>query len=124
MPTMFVVFGAAAWCVLTVAIVAGHQKNGELSGIHGVPVEGHDIAAGIEIVGTKQIDFLKIRPRLRLNGADIRLGFPIEGQTLCRFKEVLKDVMSEKGFLDASIRHQARADLWESPAPDAQVHDY
>ena len=81
------IVGAAVGVALAVSGVAG-QKTGELSGIHGVPVEGHDIAAGIEIVGTKQIDFRQIRPRLQRNGADLRLGFPIEGQTLCRFKEV------------------------------------
>jgi outer membrane protein assembly factor BamA len=94
--------------VLAVAMVSGRQKTGELSGIGGVPVEGHDIAAGIEIVGTKQIHLPEIRKRLQLNWADIRLGFPIEGQTLCRFKEVLRDVMSEKGFRDALIAHHTR----------------
>ena len=88
-------------------VLAGHQ-HGELSGIHGLPVEGHDIVAGVEITGTRQFEFPKIRDRLRSHGADLRLGWPLESQTLCRFKEVLLDVMSEKGFRDAEITHETR----------------
>lgn len=101
------IVGVAVGVALAVSVVAG-QKTGELSGIHGVPVEGHDIAARIEIVGTTRIDVRQIRPRLQLNGGDLRLGLPIEGQTLCRFKEVLRDVMREKGFPEAHIKHQLR----------------
>jgi hypothetical protein len=52
--------------------------HGQLTGIRGLPVEGHDIVAGVEIIGTKQIDFPRIRGRLRSNGADLRLGLPLE----------------------------------------------
>jgi hypothetical protein len=93
--------------------VSGRQQDRDLSGIHGIPVEGHDIVAGIEIVGTKQLDVSrsgwgKLDERLRANGAQLRLGWPLESQTLCRFKEVVRDVMSEKGFLDVDITHDAR----------------
>ena len=103
-----IVFGVATCIVLAGSIVVGRQQSGELSGIRGVPVEGHDIVAGIEIVGTTHIDSSKIRQRLRSNGAELRLGLPLESQTLCRFKEVLRDVMSDKGFLDADITHDTR----------------
>jgi outer membrane protein assembly factor BamA len=91
----------------------GRQQRGDLSGIGGIPVEGHEIVAGIEIVGTKQIDLSrsgweKLRERLQANGAHLRSGFPLESQTLCRFKEVLRDLMSDKGFLDADITHETR----------------
>jgi outer membrane protein assembly factor BamA len=36
------------------------------------------------------------------------LGLPFETQTLCRFKEVLRDVMREHGYCDAEITHDAR----------------
>jgi outer membrane protein assembly factor BamA len=98
-------FAIIACLLLAESITLARQQTGELSGIHGTPVEGHDIVAGVKIIGTKQIDFLKIRERLRSNGADLRLGLPLETQTLCRFKEVLQDVMREKGFLDAEITH-------------------
>ena len=99
--------------VLVVSIVSARQQDHELSGIHGIPVEGHDIVAGIEIKGTKELDMSpsgghKLRERLRANGAELRLGWPLESQTLCRFKEVLRDVMSEKGFLDVEITHDTR----------------
>jgi outer membrane protein assembly factor BamA len=110
--TNLIVFHVSACVLLAGSIVFGRQQ-GELSGIHGIPVEGHDIVAGVEIIGTKQLDLspsggTKLRERLRANGADLRLGWPLEGQTLCRFKEVLRDVMSEKGFLDVEISHDTR----------------
>jgi hypothetical protein len=100
-------------CVLFAGSIVLGRPQGELSGIHGIPVEGHDIVAGVEIVGTKQLDLSrsgwdKLRERLRANGADLRLGWPLESQTLCRFKEVVRDAMSEKGFLDVEISHDTR----------------
>jgi hypothetical protein len=100
--------------LLAASTVLGRQQGRDLSGIHGIPVEGHDIVAGIEIVGTKQLDLSrsgwdKLKRRLRANGADLQLGWPLESQTLCRFKEVVRDVMSEKGFLDVEITHETRA---------------
>ena len=99
--------------LLAGSIVCGRQQSGELSGIHGIPVEGHYIVGGVEFRGTKQlgssrVHWDKLRQRLAANGADLRLGWPLEGQTLCRFKEVVLDVMREKGFLDAEIRHETR----------------
>ena len=99
--------------LLAGSIVFGRQQDRDLSGIHGIPVEGHDIVAGIEIVGTKELDLSpsggrKLRERLKANGADLRLGWPLESQTLCRFKEVLRDVMGEKGFHDVEIEHDTK----------------
>ncbi len=105
--TNSIVFSAAA-VLLAGSIMSGRQQDRQLTGVHGLPVEGHDIVAGIEILGTKQIDYPEIRARLRGNGADLRLGLPLQSQMLCRFKEVLRDVMSEKGFLDAEITHDTR----------------
>ena len=107
------VFGVSACMLLAGSIVSGRQQDRELSGIHGIPVEGHDIVAGVEIIGTKQLDLSrsgwdKLRERLRANGADLRSGWPLESQTLCRFKEVLRDLMSEKGFLDVEISLDTR----------------
>jgi hypothetical protein len=103
-----VVFSVAAGILLVGSITLGRQQHGELTGIRGLPVEGHDIVAGVEIFGTRQIDYPRIRERLRANGADLRLGLPLETQMLCRFKEVLRDVMSEKGFLDAEVTHNTQ----------------
>ena len=105
--------GVSACMLVAASIVFGGQQEPELSGIHGIPVEGHDIVAGVEIVGTKQLDlsrsgWQKLRERLRANGAELRLGWPLESQTLCRFKEVVGDVMREKGFLEVEISHDTR----------------
>jgi len=103
-----IVLGVSACILLAGSIVFGLQQDRELAGIHGLPVEGHDTVASVEIIGTKQMHLHKIHERLRSNGADVRLGLPLESQTLCRFKEVLRDVMSEKGFLDAEITYDVR----------------
>jgi len=111
--TKTTVFGISACMLLAVSIAFARQQDHELSGIQGIPVEGHDIVAGIEIKGTKQLllsgsGWRKLRERLRANGAELRLGWPLESQTLCRFQEVVLDVMNEKGFLDAEISHDMR----------------
>jgi len=99
--------------ILAVSIVFARHQDHEPSGIRGIPVEGHDTVAGIEIKGTKEVllsgsGWRKLRERLRANGAELRLGWPLESQTLCRFQEVVLDVMNEKGFLDAEISHDMR----------------
>ena len=105
---------AVSVCVLvTIAIVSARPQEHELSGIRGIPVEGHDNIAAIHIVGTKEVLLSgstgrKVHERLVANGADLRLGWPLESQTLCRFKEVVLDVMREKGFLDVQISHDTR----------------
>jgi hypothetical protein len=111
--TKWTVICASACILVGGSIVFGRQQDRDLSGIHGIPVEGHYIVAGVEIVGTKQLDlsrsgWQKLDERLRANGALLRSGWPIEGQTLCRFKEVILDVMREKGFLDVEIKHDSR----------------
>ena len=86
------------------------RQQGDLAGIHGIPVEGHDTVAAIEIVGTTQLaGFQNMRERFRSNGAELRLGLPLESQTLCRFKEVLRDLMREKGYPDAEITHDRKS---------------
>ena len=99
-------------CVLLAGSIVFGRQQGELSGIHGIPVEGHDIVAGVEIIGTKQLDLSrsgwdKLRERLRANGADLRPGWPLESQTLCRFKEVVRRDERE-GFRDVEISLDTR----------------
>ena len=111
--TKSTVLGVSACMLLAGSIVFGRLQDRELSGIDGIPVEGHDTVAGVEIIGTTQLDLSrsgwhKLRERLRANGADLRPGWPLESQTLCRFKEVVRDVMSEKGFLDVEIALETR----------------
>jgi hypothetical protein len=103
--------GVSAGILLAGSILFGRQQSRELAGIRGLPVEGHDLVAGVEIVGTKQLRepyFQTLRERFRANGAELRLGLPLESQTLCRFKEVVRDVMREKGFLDVEVTHEAK----------------
>ena len=97
------VFCVSACVLLALTVVSGGQQ-GELSGIRGQPIHGHDVIAAIEIVGTNHLSgFQNMRERFRSNGAELRLGLPLESQTLCRFKEVLRDLLHEKGYADAEI---------------------
>jgi Surface antigen variable number repeat len=107
MATNSIAFGVSACMLLAGSIEFGRQQ-GELAGIRGLPVEGYEVVAGVEIIGTKHYDYRTLRERLQHNGADLRLGWPLENQTLCRFKEVLRDVISEKGYHDAAITHDTR----------------
>jgi hypothetical protein len=111
--TKSTLFGVSACVLLAGSIVFGRQQDRELSGIHGIPVEGHTIVGAIKFIGTKQLDWSrsgwdKFRVRLRANGAELRLGWPLESQTLCRFKEVVRDVMNEKGFHEVEISHDEK----------------
>jgi hypothetical protein len=38
----------------------------------------------------------------------LRLGLPLESPTLCRFREVLRDLLREKGYPDAEITHERK----------------
>jgi hypothetical protein len=62
---------------------------------------------GMERRGSNMRATHLLRQRFRSNGADLRLGLPLDTQTLCRFKEVLRDVMREKGFLEG-VTHGTR----------------
>ena len=102
-------FSLCACFLLAASGLVGAQ-HGELAGIRGIPVEGHDTVAAIEIVGTNHLSgFQHMRERFRSDGAELRLGLPLESQTLCRFTEVLRDLLREKGYPDAQITHDRRA---------------
>jgi hypothetical protein len=103
-------FGVWTCILLAGSIAFARQQDHQLTGIHGIPVQGHDVVAGLEIVGTKRVQAhnQEFRDRLRANGADMRLGWPLESQMLCRYKEVLLDVMREKGFPDVEVTHDMR----------------
>ncbi len=53
--TKSTVFGVSACMLLAGSMVFGRQQRGELSGIHGIPVEGHYIVGGIQFRGTKEL---------------------------------------------------------------------
>jgi hypothetical protein len=103
-----IVIGVVAWMLVADSIMFARQDDRKLAGVRGLPVQGHDIVAGIDIFGTQHIDYPRLRERLRANGADLFLGRPLESQMLCRFKEVLCDVMREKGFPVAEVTHDTR----------------
>jgi hypothetical protein len=102
-------FGVSGCILLAGSTMLGRQQDRELAGIRGLPIEGHDTVAAIEIAGTNKLSgFQNMRERFRSNGAELRLGLPLESQTLCRFKEVLRDLLREKGYPDAEITHDMK----------------
>jgi hypothetical protein len=97
--------------LLTVALLASFSAlashpGQELSGVAGLPVEGHRIVAVVQVRGSKHLDFKKARERFPDEGVSLHLGRPIVGGTICRLKEVIRDMMAEKGFANAQVTHE------------------
>jgi hypothetical protein len=57
----------------------------------------------ISYEGSKQLELDDIDTRLRENGIRVRLDAPLDGATACVIKEVLRDLLSERGFADAEV---------------------
>jgi hypothetical protein len=60
----------------------------------------------IEYEGSKQLKIGEIEERLRENGIRVRLDAPLDGATGCVIKEVLRDMLAERGFGDAEVTHR------------------
>ena len=57
----------------------------------------------IEYEGSRQLKVEEIDERLRKNGIRVRLDSPLDGATACVIKEVLRDLLAERGFVDAEV---------------------
>ena len=112
----------AAICAVTLsflsatAIARQHFQTGTLSGVSGVPVEGHEIIVTVQFAGHGELDFRRLDARLQENGIRVRLGRPLESVTLCQLKEVVRDMLAEKGFPDAVITHDLTRALGDPEA--------
>ena len=91
--------------LLSSSAVLASQTGQRPAGVAGLPVEGHEVVAVFEIEGSKHFDLKKAEDRFPDEGIHVRMGRPIDGGTLCRIREVVRDVMAEKGFPDAKITH-------------------
>lgn len=94
------------FCLFLPTTATAFAQRGTLAGVAGVPVEGHEIVASFQYQVTKELDYGKVRERLRDNAILVRIGRPLESQMLCRLKEVVRDMMVEKGFTDAEVTHE------------------
>ncbi len=56
--------------------------------------------------GTDEVRRQPIEERLRAHNIVLRLDLPPANQMICQVKEVLADMMAEKGFADAEITHE------------------
>lgn len=93
----------AAFVISSVVLVSGTGQ--ELSGVAGLPVEGHEVIAVFQVQGSKHFNPKRARDRFQAEGIIVRLGRPIDGGTICQIKEVVRDLMTEKGFPNAEVTH-------------------
>ena len=56
--------------------------------------------------GSKQLEVDDIDKRLRENGIRVRLDAPLDGATACIIKEVIRDLLAERGFATAEVMQQ------------------
>ena len=96
--------GGVAW-LLTVATVVAIRPSQQPSGVAGVPVEGHEIVAIFDFHGIRQLDWKRVEARFPAEDIRIRLGRPLDSNTICRVKELVRDAMAEKGFPNAEVTH-------------------
>jgi hypothetical protein len=66
---------------------------------------------------TDRLEISEIEARLRANGIRLRLDGPLDGATACVIKEVLRDLLAERGFADAAVGQRTTL----GPAPDNKV---
>jgi outer membrane protein insertion porin family len=59
--------------------------------------------------GTKQIDRAKIDEQLRLRGIEMRLDSFVDMAVIRRIETVLREMMAEKGFTNAEVKHSINA---------------
>src|SRR5687767_9140839 len=76
-----------------------------LSGVAGIPVEGHEIVAIFDVQGSKHIDWKTVEARFPAEDIRVRLGRPLDSGTICRIKELVRDVLAEKGFTSPEVTH-------------------
>ncbi len=57
---------------------------------------------------TKHLEVAEIEDRLREHGIRVRLDASLDGATACVIKEVLRDLLAERGFVDAEVGMRTR----------------
>lgn len=95
-----VVARVVVWTALLAKLHGQHP-----SGVAGLPVEGHHIIGAFQVRGSEHVDMDRVRARYQQEGVLLRLGRPIEGVTICRIREIIRDVMADRGFPDAVVTH-------------------
>jgi hypothetical protein len=100
----FRLLSGVAFAISSSVVLASHTGQ-QLSGVAGLPVEGHEIVAVFQIQGSKHFNLKRAQDRFQAEGINVRLGRPIDGGTICQIKEVVRDVMADKGFPNAEVTH-------------------
>lgn len=103
--------------VLSSAAVLLAAQGGRLSGVAGLPVEGHEVVGAVQVRGSEHFDMKRLQARLPEEGVLLRLGRPLDTTSICRIRETIRDQMADKGFPEAVVTHE-----W-SPYPPGREHN-
>jgi outer membrane protein assembly factor BamA len=103
--------------LLATAVMPLAAQHGQLSGVAGLPVEGHEVIGEVHVRGSDHFDFKRLQTRLPEEGVLLRLGRPLDTTSICRIRETIKDQMAYKGFPDAIVTHEL------SPYPPGREPD-
>ena len=93
--------GAHRGTILGVGLIAGLPAS-----LLARQVPDRPPATIIVYEGTDEIRRQQFEERLRAHSIVLRLDLPPANQIICQVKEVLADMMAEKGFADAEITHE------------------
>jgi hypothetical protein len=66
----------------------------------------HERPMAINFEGTERLNGPAIEARLHKHGVNLRLDRPLDTLTICVVKEVIADLMAEKGFADANVTYR------------------
>ena len=111
------VTGLTAACLLVMAVVPLTAQEGRLSGVAGIPVEGHEVIGAFQVRGSERLDVKRLLARLPEEGVLLRLGRPLDPASICRIRESIRDQMADQGFHEAVVAHELL------PFPPGRAHN-
>lgn len=93
-------------CLIVSAVVSLSAQEREPSGVAGIPVQGHEVIGAVQYRGTDRLDVKRLHAALPEEGVLLRLGRPLDSNSICRIRESIKDQMAAQGFLDVVVSHE------------------
>ncbi|OFW06080.1 MAG: outer membrane protein assembly factor BamA [Acidobacteria bacterium RIFCSPLOWO2_02_FULL_68_18] len=84
-------------------------SNGVVGKLVAYHIEERERVKIVNYEGTKQIDRAKIDEQLRMRGIEMRLDSFLDRGVIRRIEGVLREMMAEKGFTNAEVKHGVSA---------------